>query len=97
MSGDDPMGVVKINLSEFREEEDTVDRWFTIMGCKGCPKPTGEVHLSFNWAPELSPEEKRRRAEEARQKLYEKQKDPDRDLTMEEMMEQAAKRVEGEA
>ncbi|GMH66620.1 hypothetical protein TrLO_g6671 [Triparma laevis f. longispina] len=93
MSGDDPMGVVKINLNDYKDQEDKIEKWFNIMGCKGCPEPTGEVLLSFHWAPELSPEEKARRAEEARRKLYEKQKAPDREFTIDEMMEQAEVRV----
>ena len=89
MSGADPMGVCQINLNRYVDAEDEVQLWLDVMGCKGCKDATGKIHVSFIWAPELSPDEKKRLAEESRKKLYEKVQEPVRTFTMEEAMAEA--------
>ena len=93
MSGDDPMGKVDINLNEFAGVEDPNDLWFDVQPCVGCKNPTGRLHVIFTWAAELSPEEKARRKEEARRKLFERDGEPDRSYTIEMAMEDAAKKL----
>ena len=84
-SGDDPMGVVELNLQDYSPKNDEEagtchDEWKEVIGCKGCNGATGRLHLKTIWLPELSPEEMARRAEEARRKLYEKEKGVSLDL-----------------
>lgn len=60
MSGSDPMGVVNINLNQYKDTGEDTKVWLDVMGCKGCKDATGKIHVHFTWAPELSPEEKAR-------------------------------------
>jgi hypothetical protein len=89
MSGSDPMGIVNINLNDYRDCEDNVDKWYDIIPCKGCKNPTGKIHVNFLWAAEISPEDKLRLAEEAKRKLFDKPKELIKEFSVEEAMASA--------
>jgi len=100
VGGDDPMGVVEIELTTLEDTEDdgdeftdTVDDWYEVKACKGCSAATGRLHLKIIWVPECSPEEKRRRLEEAKKKMLGETESPERDLTLEEVKEEAKRRM----
>ena len=88
------MGAAKINLRDYATVDKAVEMWLDVKACKGCPNATGQIKVSFTWAPELSEEEKQRRAEEARRRLYEK---PDQGRSdagdVDTIMERAEKRL----
>ena len=88
------MGAAKINLRDYATVDKAVEMWLDVKACKGCPNATGQIKVSFTWAPELSEEEKQRRAEEARRRLYEK---PDQGRSdagdVDTIMKQAEKRL----
>jgi hypothetical protein len=60
------MGIIKINLHDYSDVDEAVEKWMDVMSCKGCVSPTGQLKINFTWAPELSAEQRRRRAEEVR-------------------------------
>ena len=94
MSGADPMGICQLNLNQHGNTGEEVNIWLDVMGCKGCKDATGKIHVSFLWAAELSAEDRKRRAEEARARLYDKAPEPVRAFTMEEALAAADEDME---